>query len=54
MVDPETNETLAVNQVGEICVKGPVIMKGYIGDVKATDNTIDKDGWLHTGIVILT
>jgi 4-coumarate--CoA ligase len=36
---------------GEICFKGPLLMKGYVGDPVATANTIDKDGWLHTGDV---
>ncbi|XP_066145107.1 luciferin 4-monooxygenase-like isoform X2 [Euwallacea fornicatus] len=36
---------------GEVCFKGPLIMKGYVGDPKATAETIDKDGWLHTGDV---
>lgn len=36
---------------GEICFKGPLIMKGYIGDPQSTHSTIDKDGWLHTGDV---
>ncbi|XP_057660900.1 uncharacterized protein LOC130896667 isoform X2 [Diorhabda carinulata] len=36
---------------GEICFKGPLIMKGYVGDPKSTESTIDKDGWLHTGDV---
>uniref|UniRef100_A0A6P7H3I2 4-coumarate--CoA ligase 1 n=1 Tax=Diabrotica virgifera virgifera TaxID=50390 RepID=A0A6P7H3I2_DIAVI len=36
---------------GEVCFKGPLIMKGYIGDPKSTHSTIDKDGWLHTGDV---
>ena len=49
VVDPDTNQTLGPNQVGEICVKGPLIMKGYVGDKAATDNMIDADGWLHTG-----
>lgn len=36
-------------QEGEICFKGPLIMKGYVGDPQSTHSTIDKEGWLHTG-----
>ncbi|XP_070505425.1 luciferin 4-monooxygenase-like [Chironomus tepperi] len=40
---------LGPHQVGELCFKGPFIMKGYIDNIEATSSTIDKDGWLHTG-----
>ena len=49
VVDPETGRTLGPNQNGEVCVRGPIVMKGYFGDEKSTSSTIDADGWLHTG-----
>jgi len=37
------------NTVGEIMVRGENVMYGYYKNVEATENTIDKEGWLHTG-----
>lgn len=49
IVDTETGRTLGAGQRGELCFKGPSIMKGYIGDEAATRQTIDAEKWLHTG-----
>ncbi|EEF42352.1 4-coumarate--CoA ligase 2 [Ricinus communis] len=49
VIDPETGCSLGYNQPGEICIRGPQIMKGYLNDPEATANTIDVEGWLHTG-----
>ncbi|KAH8243497.1 hypothetical protein KR032_007886, partial [Drosophila birchii] len=48
VIDPDTGKVLGTNERGELCFKGDIIMKGYIGDTKSTQTAI-KDGWLHTG-----
>lgn len=49
VIDLETGEELGPNQEGEVCVRGPQIMLGYLNKADATAATIDPDGWLHSG-----
>lgn len=41
VVDPATG--------GELLIRGPIVMKGYLNNPEASASTIDGDGWLHTG-----
>lgn len=49
VADLGTGEALGPGQRGEVCVRGPQIMKGYLNNPDATAQTIDPEGWLHTG-----
>ncbi|KAG5319628.1 4CL3 ligase, partial [Pseudoatta argentina] len=50
LVDITTQKDISTSgQTGELWVKGPHIMKGYLNDEKATKNTLTEDGWLKTG-----
>ncbi len=51
VVDPSSGEAVERGQQGEIWVRGPIVMQGYLGRPDATAATIDTDGWLHTGDV---
>ncbi|TWT23508.1 long-chain fatty acid--CoA ligase [Luteimonas marina] len=48
-VKGEDGRQLAGGEVGELCIKGPQVMKGYWNRPEDTAASIDADGWLHTG-----
>ena len=53
IIDPGTQQIVAHNTPGEICTRGYNTMIAYWDDQDKTNQTIDRDGWLHTGYGIL-
>ena len=51
IVDLESGEPLGPGEEGEVWVRGPQVMKGYLNNPEATADTVDHEGWLHTGDV---
>ena len=51
VVDLKTKQDIGVGEHGELLIRGPQIMKGYLNAPEATAESIDRDGWLHTGDV---
>jgi acyl-CoA synthetase (AMP-forming)/AMP-acid ligase II len=53
IVDPESGEDVAEGERGELWIRGPQVMAGYLNNPDATADTIDDEGWLHTGDVAI-
>ncbi|AQU82945.1 MULTISPECIES: AMP-binding protein [unclassified Halomonas] len=52
VVDADGND-VALGDPGELCVQGPQVMKGYWQREEETRNSIDEDGWFHTGDIAI-
>jgi acyl-CoA synthetase (AMP-forming)/AMP-acid ligase II len=51
IVGLETKKDVALGEHGELLIRGPQIMQGYLNNPDATAQAVDDDGWLHTGDV---
>ncbi|MEM7132146.1 MAG: AMP-binding protein [Chloroflexota bacterium] len=51
ILDVESGEPVGVGMRGELCIRGPQLMKGYLNNPAATADCIDEERWLHTGDV---
>ncbi|HUG86415.1 MAG TPA: AMP-binding protein [Euzebya sp.] len=49
IVDPTSGESVGLDTDGELWVRGPQVMRGYLNNTEETAATIDEDGWLRTG-----
>jgi NAD(P)-dependent dehydrogenase (short-subunit alcohol dehydrogenase family) len=52
VIDPETNAEVSSGEPGELFVRSPSRMRGYLEDPEATAAAVDADGWLHTGDIV--
>jgi long-chain acyl-CoA synthetase len=53
LVDPTTGKEAPMGKPGELWVKGPMVMVGYYKKPDETKNAVDKDGYMHTGDVVI-
>jgi long-chain acyl-CoA synthetase len=53
LIDPVTGEAVALGEAGEICIKGPLVMRGYFNKPEETRSAIDAEDYMHTGDVAI-
>ncbi len=53
IVNPETGRIVPVGEQGELCCRGYQVMRGYYNNPRATEESIDEAGWIHTGDIAL-
>jgi acyl-CoA synthetase (AMP-forming)/AMP-acid ligase II len=53
IVDVATGDDVPTGEPGELLIRGPQVMKGYLNKPEATAQAIDPDGWLHTSDIAL-
>ncbi|KAK9459283.1 uncharacterized protein V1516DRAFT_713423 [Lipomyces oligophaga] len=53
LVDPDTDEDVEPGTPGELLLRGPNVMMGYLENIEATKATLINDGWLKTGDIVV-
>jgi acyl-CoA synthetase (AMP-forming)/AMP-acid ligase II len=53
VIEPATGSDVPPGTAGELLVRSPANMRGYLGDQEATSAAVDADGWLHTGDIVV-
>lgn len=52
VADCATGDALRTSEVGELVIRGPQVMAGYLNDTKLSMEVLDDDGWYHTGDLV--